>query len=182
MARWIAVALTIAVVSADDNWPQFRGPKSGVAADDPVLPDTWSPTENVVWKIDVAGRGWSSPVVWGDHVFVTAAVNTAGADESLKPVPSYTARSFGGPMSGRDIGTSSDPHRWVVYDVDFKTGKIRWERSVRTGVPTEPKHQKDRNSGRKQDEKKREETCHVVRLIDAWQLMAARTPREPGAP
>ena len=143
MARWIAVVLLIAAVSADDNWPQFRGSKSGVAADDPALPDTWSATENVAWKIDVAGRGWSSPVVWGDHIFVTAVVNTVGADEPLKPVPSYTSRSFGGPMSGRDIGTSSDPHRWVVYDIDFKTGKIRWERIVRTGVPSEPKHQKN---------------------------------------
>ena len=143
MARWIAVVLLIAAVSADDNWPQFRGSKSGVAADDPALPDTWSATENVAWKIDVAGRGWSSPVVWGDHIFVTAVVNAVGADEPLKPVPSYTSRSFGGPMSGRDIGTSPDPHRWVVYDIDFKTGKIRWERIVRTGVPSEPKHQKN---------------------------------------
>jgi hypothetical protein len=71
MARWIAVVLLVAAVSADDNWPQFRGPKSGVAADDPALPDTWSATENVVWKIDVAGRGWSSPVVWGDHIYYT---------------------------------------------------------------------------------------------------------------
>jgi outer membrane protein assembly factor BamB len=143
MAWWIAAVLAFAVVSADDNWPQFRGPKSGIASDDPALPDMWSPTENVVWKTDVAGRGWSSPVVWGDHVFVTAAVNASGADESLKPVPSYTARSFGGPMSGRDIGSSSDPHRWVVYDVDFRTGRIRWERTVRTSVPSEPKHQKN---------------------------------------
>jgi len=88
MARWIAVALTIAVVSADDNWPQFRGPKSGVAADDPVLPDTWSPTENVVWKIDVAGRGWSSPVVWGDHVFIgerTVDVHIRRLRKALEP-------------------------------------------------------------------------------------------------
>jgi outer membrane protein assembly factor BamB len=126
-----------------DNWPQFRGAQGGVAADDPALPTTWSSTENIAWKIDVPGRGWSSPIVWGDHVFITAAVNTIGTDEPLKPVPTYTARSFGGPMSGRDIGSSSDPHRWVVWDVDFKTGKIRWERTVHTGVPVEPKHQKN---------------------------------------
>ena len=118
-----------------DNWPQFRGAHGGVAADDPELPTRWSSTENIVWKIDVPGRGWSSPIVWGDHVFITAAVNTSSSDEPLKPVPTYTARSFGGPMSGRDIGSSSDPHRWVVWDIDFKTGKIRWERTVHTGVP-----------------------------------------------
>ena len=70
--------------------------------------------------------------MWGDHVFVTAAVNTKGAEEPLKPVPSYAGRSVGGPMSGRDIGSSTDSYRWVVYDVDFKTGKIRWQsRSTR---------------------------------------------------
>ena len=126
-----------------DNWPQFRGVHAGVAADDPALPDTWSGSENIVWKIDVPGRGWSSPIVWGDHIFITAAVNTKEAEEALKPVPAYTPRSFGGPMSGRDIGSSSDPHRWVVYDVDFKTGAIRWERTVRTAVPAESKHQKN---------------------------------------
>ena len=135
--------LVSTIVYAEQEWPQFRGPKSGVAADDPALPDTWSATTNVAWKIDMPGRGWSSPVVSGDHVFITAAVNTKGSEESLKPVPSYTPRSFGGPMSGQDIATSTDPHRWVLYDVDFNTGKIRWEQTIRTSVPSEPKHQKN---------------------------------------
>ncbi len=147
--RLLAVLLTTLILSAhilagtDDNWPQFRGIRAGVAADDPALPDRWTATENIVWKIEVPGRGWSSPIVWGDHVFVTAAVNTKEAEEPLKPVPSYVARSFGGPMSGRDISSSPDPHRWVVLDVDFKSGKVRWERTVRTAVPAESKHQKN---------------------------------------
>jgi len=139
----VLALLVSTIVFAEQEWPQFRGPKSGVAADDPALPDTWSATTNVAWKIDVPGRGWSSPVVSGDHVFITAAVNTKGSEESLKPVPSYTPRSFGGPMSGQDISTSTDPHRWVLYDVDFNTGKIRWEQTIRTSVPSEPKHQKN---------------------------------------
>jgi len=140
----VVLALLVStIVFAEQEWPQFRGPKSGVAADDPALPDTWSATTNVAWKIDVPGRGWSSPVVSGDHVFITAAVNTKGSEESLKPVPSYTPRSFGGPMSGQDISTSTDAHRWVLYDVDFNTGKIRWEQTIRTSVPSEPKHQKN---------------------------------------
>jgi hypothetical protein len=52
----------LAGLSADSNWPQFRGSQAGVAADDPALPETWSPTENVVWK-DVRGVGWGSPFV-----------------------------------------------------------------------------------------------------------------------
>jgi len=104
-----------------DNWPQFRGSRGGVAADDPALPDTWSATDNIVWKIDVPGRGWSSPIVWGDHVFVTAATKSSGADDPLQPVASYAGRSVGGPMSGRDIGSSTDEHRWVLYDFDVNT-------------------------------------------------------------
>jgi outer membrane protein assembly factor BamB len=145
--RWrVVAALTLlasAILSAEQEWRQFRGPKSGVAIDDAALPDRWSATEGVVWKLDVPGRGWSSPIVTGDHVFVTSAVNTKGGDEALKDTPSYTPRSFGGPMSGRDLATSTDPHRWVLYDVDFKTGTIRWERTIATAVPFESKHQKN---------------------------------------
>ena len=44
-----------------DQWPQFRGPQAGTIPDDPALPDTWSETQNVVWKTDIPGFGWSSP-------------------------------------------------------------------------------------------------------------------------
>jgi outer membrane protein assembly factor BamB len=139
----VLALLASTIVSAEQEWPQFRGAKSGVAADDPALPDVWSTTQNVAWKIDVPGRGWSSPVVSGDHVFITAAVNSKGSEEALKPVPEYTPRSFGGTMSGQDLTRSTDPHRWVLYDVDFNTGKIRWEQTIRTTAPPEPKHQKN---------------------------------------
>src|SRR5437867_2733048 len=136
------VALVRALPSADDTWPQFRGAHAGVASDDASLPDTWGPSQNIVWKIDVPGRSWSSPVVWGDHVFVTTAINTVEAD-TLLPVAAYVSRSNGGTMSFRDISTTSAPHRWVVYDVDFKTGKIRWEREVANAVPSQPRHLKN---------------------------------------
>ena len=42
----------------------------------PRLPNTWSPTDNVVWKVPVQGTGWSSPVVWGDVIFVTSVIRT----------------------------------------------------------------------------------------------------------
>ena len=126
----VASVIGIAALSAagaDGNWAQFRGPQAGLVADDPQLPDSWSTTENVVWKADVAGSGWSSPVVWGDHVFVTAAVNTAPV-EAPKP----------GLYSGTIITNPSGTYRWVVYDFDFKTGRLRWEREVRQSVPLLP--------------------------------------------
>ncbi|HZL93334.1 MAG TPA: PQQ-binding-like beta-propeller repeat protein, partial [Vicinamibacterales bacterium] len=134
--------LGIAVASADDEWPRFRGSNGGVAADHPSLPDQWGPAQNIVWKIDVPGRSWSSPVVWGDHVFVTTAINTLET-ESLLPVASYVSRSNGGTMTFMDVSTPSAPHRWVLYDVDLKTGRIRWERVAHTGVPSKSRHLKN---------------------------------------
>jgi outer membrane protein assembly factor BamB len=136
------VALGIAVASADDEWPRFRGSNGGVAADHPSLPDQWGPAQNIVWKIDVPGRSWSSPVIWGDHVFVTTAINTLEA-ESLLPVASYVSRSNGGTMTFMDVSKPSAPHRWVLYDVDLKTGRIRWERVAHTGVPAKSRHLKN---------------------------------------
>jgi len=136
------VALGIAVASADDEWPRFRGSNGGVAADHPSLPDQWGPAQNIVWKIDVPGRSWSSPVIWGDHVFVTTAINTL-EPESLLTVASYVSRSNGGTMTFMDVSKPSAPHRWVLYDVDLKTGRIRWERVAHTGVPAKSRHLKN---------------------------------------
>src|SRR5262245_37446171 len=72
----LLVAICVSAASASDHWPQFRGPNAGVAADDPALPDAWSTTENVAWSLDVPGLGWSSPIVWGDHVFVTSVISS----------------------------------------------------------------------------------------------------------
>ena len=116
-----SAALAATVLSAQDNWPRFRGAEGGVAADHPSLPDVWGPSQNIVWTINVPGRSWSSPVVWGDHVFITTAINTAET-ETLLPVASYVSRSNGGPMTFMDVSKPSASHRWVVYDVDFRRG------------------------------------------------------------
>jgi outer membrane protein assembly factor BamB len=125
------------------NWPQFRGDRAGVAADDTRLPETWSPTENIAWKIDIPGRSWSSPVVWGNHVLVLTVISSAQPNPTLNPVGTYLARSLGGPMTGGDISKPSDEHRWVLYDVDFRTGRITWERVIHTAVPSQSTHQKN---------------------------------------
>jgi outer membrane protein assembly factor BamB len=138
--RWILVASASIAVAAlarpvaivNDNWPQFRGPHAGVAVDDPVLPDAWTPTENVVWKVDVPGMGWSSPIVWGDHVFLTSVVNS---DTTEPPKPGLY---FGG-----ERPASKAAHRWIAYDIDFKTGAVRWQKEVRAGAPPGPRHLKN---------------------------------------
>ena len=63
------------------RWPRFRGPDSNPVSDNPNLPVTWSRTDNVEWVADVPGVGWSSPVVWGNRVFLTAATS----EQRMKP-------------------------------------------------------------------------------------------------
>ena len=138
----ILTAARPATVGAQ-NWPQFRGAQAGVAVDDPRLPDSWTTTQNVAWKIDLPGRSWSSPVVWGDHVFVVSAINRKEPSPSLNPVVTYLARSLGGTMSGADISKTTDEYRWILYDIEFDTGRIRWEREIRAAVPPQPVHQKN---------------------------------------
>src|ERR1700681_5069063 len=81
----------LASLSAAEQWPQFRGLQAGVASDDPALPDTWSQTENVVWKLDIPGQGWGSPVVWDDHVFVTTAISSGQEPAPIKGIADPSA-------------------------------------------------------------------------------------------
>jgi outer membrane protein assembly factor BamB len=120
-------------LSAADSWPQFRGPQSTGVADDPALPETWSATRNVVWKTEIPGSGWSSPVVWGDRIFLTSVISTVAPEAPKKGL------YFGGNREG----IPSDEHRWMVYAVDWKTGKIAWEREVHRGSPRSSLHLKN---------------------------------------
>ena len=118
------------------QWPQFRGLHAGAVDDDPALPETWSETENIKWKIDIPGLSWSSPVVWDDHIFVTTAVSSA--DDEVQPIPGlYDPGEHNGSVP------ASGEHRWLVYDIDFETGAVRWVRELHRAVPTESRHLKN---------------------------------------
>ena len=117
---------------AADNWPQFRGPAAGVS-DGKDLPDAWGPAKNVAWKIDVPGRGWSSPVVWGDKVFLTSVVTDGKFEDAKKGL------YFGGDRNK----PSADVHHWMVWCFDFKTGKKLWEKEAHRGTPPGTVHVKN---------------------------------------
>jgi len=71
-----AMALvSLALPAAAENWPRFRGPTGQGISGETGVPTRWSATENVAWKTPIPGQGWSSPIVWGDRVFVTAAAD-----------------------------------------------------------------------------------------------------------
>jgi outer membrane protein assembly factor BamB len=124
--------LMLAAAAASDRWPQFRGPGSLGVAEDPGLPDTWSATENVAWKTDIPGVGWSSPIVWGDNIFVTSVISSVEGEKPKKGL------YFGGERKA-----PNDTHRWMVYCLDWNTGRVRWEREVHRGVPPGPRHLKN---------------------------------------
>ena len=147
-SRTVGVALVATVVLAasetegQTHWPQFRGDAAGVIADDPTLPDSWSVEENVEWVTDLPGRSWSSPIVWGDHVFVLAVTNLTAGDAPVQAVENYRARSLGGSMTAAYTEISDEPLTWVLYDFDFQSGELRWEKALHTGVPALSTHLK----------------------------------------
>lgn len=72
-ALLLALTISVSYAAAGDNWPQFRGPAGDGRCDAAGLPVTWSETENIKWKTPIHGRAWSSPVVWGDQIWLTTA-------------------------------------------------------------------------------------------------------------
>lgn len=114
------------------EWPRWRGPfDTGVARGD--APAEWSDTRNVAWKVAIPGQGNSSPVIWGDRIFVTTAVPVKGG-------PSQTGDGAGGFGQGAQ-GTQPE-HRLVVMALERKTGKVVWEKTAKTVSPHEGFHRR----------------------------------------
>ena len=128
----LLLALLMPALASGQQWPQFRGLDAGVANNDPSLPDSWSQEKNVKWKRPIPGLGWSSPVVWDNHIFVTSVISSK---EIEKPITGF--------YLGGERPPSKDEHRWMLYDIDLVTGKIRWEREVKRGLPKIARHIKN---------------------------------------
>jgi outer membrane protein assembly factor BamB len=115
-----------------EAWPQWRGPSNdGVAS--ARVPLTWSDGQNVRWKIEVPGRGHSTPVIWGDRLYLTTAVPTGKRAEP----PPAAGRGDRGPGGGSGAG---EEHRLEVVAVDRATGRIAWQRTAATVTPYEGYH------------------------------------------
>jgi outer membrane protein assembly factor BamB len=118
-------------VAANGSWPSFRGPQASGVADGQQLPDTWSGKtgENIVWRTPVPGLAHSSPIVWGDRVFVTSAI-------SSRPNATFKPGLYG----DGDASDDRSAHRWMLYAIDKRTGKIAWERVAAEGEPRNKRH------------------------------------------
>ncbi len=118
-------------VTKSSNWPSFRGVEASGISDGQNLPDKWDVKtgENILWKTPIPGLAHSSPVVWGDMIFVTSAV-------SSDPKATFRPGLYGDGDASKDRSR----HRWIVYAVDKRTGKIVWERVAHEGEPLEKRH------------------------------------------
>ena len=114
------------------NWPSFRGPNASGIAANYATPVSWDveTSKNIKWKITIPGLAHSSPIIWGNRVFVTTAV---GEDDAELKVGLY------GNIQPVD---DDSVHEWKVYCLDKKTGKILWEKTSHKGVPQVKRHPK----------------------------------------
>lgn len=112
-------------------WPSFRGQDATGIADGQNLPDTWDVKtgDQVLWRTPIPGLAHSSPIVWGDRVFVTTAVSSRG-NATFKP----------GLYGDGDASDDRSSQRWMLYALDRTTGRVVWERTAAEGVPGNKRH------------------------------------------
>ena len=139
MRRFLSIPfflfLIVAIVSVAraQNWPQFRGPGASGVVEGRTAAVNWdaSKSVNTRWKTAIPGLAHSSPVVWGNKIFVTTAITSAAKDETR----------FG--LFGDVAPVKDDPkHTWKIYALDKMTGKILWERTASEGMPKVKRHPK----------------------------------------
>src|SRR5437763_924094 len=107
MRRFFVLALSFAIATAattsaadfpkgaDDNWHQWRGPNADGSAPKADPPTKWDAKTNIAWKADLPGKGSSTPIVWGDRVFVLTAIKgrVAKLEEMPKPDPRFEVKT-----------------------------------------------------------------------------------------
>lgn len=137
----IALVVSIAVLvvasvraQTPAHWPQWRGPLfNGMARGD--APAVWNDTTNIKWKVEIPGRGFSTPAIWGDRVFLTTAVPTGKSTPAPTPDPNE--------QNQRRAGGGAGPlleHRFEVLALDRNTGKLLWQRTAKVATPHEGYH------------------------------------------
>ena len=129
--RIALLAFVVAAAASAQNWPSFRGPGASGVAEGQNLPVRWDAHQrvNVIWKTEIHGLAHSSPVVWGDRVFLTTAV-------SSKPSATFKPGLYGDGTASDDLSV----HQWNLICLERATGKVLWERTAYQGVPKEKRH------------------------------------------
>ena len=127
------LCICFVTVAHAQNWPSFRGKNASGIADGQNPPTEWDAGKsvNILWKTPIPGLGHSSPVVWGDRLFITTAVSNDAGSEFVHGLTTTAASA-----------ADSSKHSFRVYCLDKKTGRILWERVAYEGVPKVKRHVK----------------------------------------
>jgi len=146
MMRFTTLLLSLSVLlqaplsPAVDTWPQWRGP-GGLGVAEGSYPETWSATENVAWKTPIPGRGHSSPVVWGERVFLTTSI--AGEQYPGRTAPDHLGFDLQpGYLHPDSVGVDY-AHTLKVLAIDTADGSIAWEHTVYEGPVFDNRHRKN---------------------------------------
>jgi len=127
---------TNATRAAETDVPRFLTGRQVATPEKVHPPEHWSATENVAWKTDLPGLGWSSPIVWGNRVYLTTCVNTGKTRAPRKGLYLEDVNANGYPPDKSE-------HVWKVYCVDLANGSILWEQSAHKALPAKPHHIKN---------------------------------------
>jgi outer membrane protein assembly factor BamB len=126
-----------AEVSVEDRWPGWRGEGQGVAVATRV-PLEWTPSKNVRWKSEIPGRGHSSPIVWGDRIFLTTAIE----GEIVPGAKAVRHVAEGQEFVHPDATGADRRHTYKLLSLDARDGRVAWERTVWEGTPADSRHKK----------------------------------------
>ena len=120
------------------NWPQWRGPDGSGISNEKNLPAEWAPTKNIKWKTPISGRGHSSPIVWGNKIFLTTAIE----GELVPGAKAVTHTAEGQVFKHPDSVGADHKHTFKVIALDRNSGKILWESTAWEGTPYDNRHRK----------------------------------------
>ena len=137
--NWSSIFLCLLITNSmllAKNWPQFRGPNSNCLPAVEKIPVKWDST-NIAWKVKIPGRGWSSPILWENKVFVSTSV-------FVKEMEAEKKKAQAEPKEGQK--RSDEPpyviYQWELYCLNLDSGKELWKQVVHTGRPTINMHPK----------------------------------------
>jgi len=117
---------------AEKYWPQWRGPYASGVSLTGNPPVEWNEARNVKWKIELPGKGHATPIIWGDQIFISTAIETGKVGKPVeKKEDRQQSHSWMQPTETNNI------HKFVVLSIDRRTGRILWQRVVREEWPEE---------------------------------------------
>lgn len=139
LARYVCLNFFLSAGLAMAQWPQWRGPGSTGVSLDARLPEHWSATENVAWKVEVPGRGFSSPIVAKDRIFLTTSIEGT-AVAGMKGAPHiYLGEIFVHPDS---VGADRN-YKLLVLCYSARDGRLLWQRLAYEGAVFEQRHKQN---------------------------------------